>query len=759
MATTTTPVHSSRPAFVSVRVIVSHRASATGGMQSRVLTHAMLGGRGGQMPFLCASHQIDFKKVAAVKRYAARVATFFSLRLLTAATAPTTALAADKILEYNFANMLNLFFPTSFPNKEALHGSSPTRALPPLGDSYTAEPFSYLLTGGGGAVAGGAAAAKKSNKSKSKKKKTRPTTTGRRRRRRRAAPTATNNHHTAVYRSAMKSATRRRSRHLRGVTWDAEVARIRTFRKSESPLEVAAGGAFDRAFDRAFEQYRAGGQAQGQAEGQVEGGAGPSDALTVFRTTWLNDARNHPVYATLIRTLLQYNVWFQEFRKPTNGASTSATNGNNVEMEAFLTYLHTAPAVVGAKFYSDVLMRTAAPQQQQQQQQSKMTLEFVAAVRDLQTEQTFDERDALDVLRKKYAAPAPPAPPAPGESLAQLKLAASAAAAVKGATYGQLEAAAEQCARSADVAAALLQLTAAAPAPGAESARAADAMDRLTQVRDALAAAQRAATQDPALARLSFAMQALAPLFSNYQQVSLQIRARAVLNAVDLRYAATQTPDLAAYVTANYPQFVELVGVLSRFSARYKSSNAHWEDLVRRFAVIGDGQRTFRRLVAGRHDRPDGSKEYFRSVLQALADGENAGSTGPAGAAAAADLDNVQDYLQIGLDTLRLASAPPVVSAAAAAANADDGLAAAATDSPMPLAGGAAAAGGAASAASAAMPTVEAYIQVDVVGRKLTPETADGAFRCGFRDFHLGVLYDAYKHPMLDWQVPRALFF
>jgi hypothetical protein len=281
------------------RVLVHVRFGPPGAEPERLSTRLLLGPAGSaaaNTALLCQDQRFDFAAVVnRLPRYADQVALFFLPRVnvpavferylqpaepeMLAKRAAASNAKGDKALEdavdalradvraYNLYNLLGLLFPATLAGWPALATSNEASKPPELAayGLFVARPKYSYLYGNGGAAATSAAS---------------------------PPPPGASAAQVAGGGNGRRRRTKIRERMLR---WRKRVL-------------LSRGAAAD------------GGAATGVAGGGAttsSGGAGApprrnTTFCTVLRTTWLNDAINHPAYFQFASTVLQYNKWYKD---------------------------------------------------------------------------------------------------------------------------------------------------------------------------------------------------------------------------------------------------------------------------------------------------------------------------------------------------------------------------------------------------------------------------------------------------------------
>lgn len=235
-----------------------------------------------------------------------------------------------------------------------------------------------------------------------------------------------------------------------------------------------------------------------------------------------------------------------------------------------------------------------------------------------------------------------------------------------------------------------------------------EAIKRTRQAQLNLAATARNITMtadNSSITKITRALQAIEPLLRLYLPVEQANDAIRAIMAMDARYASLPN-NLGQYIAREYPRFVDIMNTLQQFAHTYVSSNPHWHLFIVTMTQKVDVREVFKKMVA-------------KCMLL---------SAGKSGA---------EELLPLKLDTVlatrgALPPAPPATVGGA----------------PPP----------ASSSSSSMLPTLEAYVQADVIGFGVNRSNVNDLM-CGFRDFLIGVQFEHLIRPPLPGRVGARLFY
>lgn len=249
---------------------------------------------------------------------------------------------------------------------------------------------------------------------------------------------------------------------------------------------------------------------------------------TVFRSTWLNDAINHPVYAALIRAILEYQRW--------------RDNEDDQNIDSL-------PA--RTRFLNELTMTHGVKETNTAQQKTFPTaIGAIAPTTEPENPATVDLRKALKLLQKRFDL--------------VMEFARADAKGMQfdlGARQRAITAFMDQMA---DVR--VRQRT-------VEGTRSSGSTDPLASARQALSG----------LAPLFAAYQAVEmEELANNAIASMDVQYDSAAPPPESGGDKRAPPRLTAkYMEDMHPQFVQIAGALRTFHKTYVASNRHWRDLVR----------------------------------------------------------------------------------------------------------------------------------------------------------------------------------
>lgn len=743
------PAPTAAVAFKRLRVHVIFSADESGTRRESDLTQMLLLGSGSAsiLPLVCVSHRIHFDRIASsVQTYAKQVRVFFDQRLLAgfAITTVAAAAAADddddddeddtttaatttrrsgkrrrrsastqqqKIAQYNMFNMLNLFFPTSIPSMGALFASSPAPPPPLVNLSWrpSRPKFSYLFAAAAGAPTSGGRCSRNGHRLRS--------SSTRRRSGVRVAPPL----------GGGGGSTRRPRPHR---PWHSS---------SRSSRSRSGNSSYLLALRRRRRRRRThGGAGEEEAEAaaaatkRASSTAKDTRFFTVFRTTWLNDALNHPVYADMINAIVRYHAWYEETFKPRHAAFATESmrfferivpysKGLRVGLQlsnALRSLLKSVDNITDPTDENEYPDKDKFVVDPQTRRTDDASLNLYKAIMDMRRYRLSDY--ALDKVAQEQ------------EEQQQLAATTAYVAAARarfskspyGALQRRLAMAQQQQQPNNDAEVQRLRQELDGLATEEEAVKHVR-QDKLHQAMQMLRGAQRSleavrgvSVGDERVKTLAATIEALKPLLDAYQPVEVEIDAFEALRTMDWQYASLPN-GAGAYVAKAFPPFVELVGTLQQFARSYLSSNPTWHMFITAMST------------------QNGARTAFKAMANKCTLLINTGGRG-AGAA---------ELLPLGLDE--------VITAGMRGGGAEPPLAATA---PPPTAAAAAAPQSMASARYSSLPILDAYIQTDVIGFVVGPENKSSML-CGFNDFLLGVKYDALMRPPPGWQIGARLFY